>query len=187
MGRVILILFAAAAVLAVVMTALAFTDTGGSEPAAADCRSGDVLDGVWGPQRLKVISPCITASGTVAVVEDHADGDWHIALVPDPSDLDLLGRANVAKIGGMLVVEVIPKDQATVKRPRPGSRIQVTGAYVIDTPYGWREIHPAWKVEEISPSPLPTGIGQRFRDLGHYARRALLRLRAELRERLPSP
>lgn len=184
MGRVILILFGAAVVLAVIVTSLAFTGAGSGEPTAADCRSGDVLEGVWGPQRLKVISPCITASGTVAVVEDHADGDWHIGMVPDPPDLDLLGRANVTKIGGLLVVEVIPKDQATVKRPRAGSRVQVTGAYVIDTPYGWREIHPAWKIQEMSPSPVPEGLGQQAREIGRFAQRVLLRLRAEIQERL---
>ncbi len=184
MGRVMLILFGTAVVLAVIVTALAFTGAGSGEPTAADCRPGNVMDGVHDPERLKVISPCITASGTLAVVEDHADGDWHMGLVPDPSDLDLLGRANVTKIGGLLVVEVIPKDQATVKRPRAGSRVQVTGAYVIDTPYGWREIHPAWKVQEISPSPVPEGLGQQVREIGHFARRVLLRLRAELQEHL---
>lgn len=163
---------------------MAFADAGPGEPPAADCRQGDVLDGVHHPTRLKVISPCVSASGTVAVVEDHEDGDWHMGLVPDPSDLDLLGRANVTKIGGLLVVEVIPKDQGAVRRPRAGSRIQVTGAYVIDTPYGWREIHPAWKVQEISPSPLPQGIRQQIRDAARYVRRVTLRLRAELRERL---
>lgn len=187
MKRVLLVLLAVAAMLAILVAALAFTDAGASEPAAADCRTGNVMEGVYSPQRLKIISPCVTATGTVAVVQDHADGDWHIGLVPDPADLDLLGRANVTNFGAMLVVEVIPKDQETVKRPRAGSRIQVTGAYVIDTPYGWREIHPAWKIEEISPSPLPSGIGQQVRQLGHYARRAVLRLRAELRERLLSP
>ena len=184
MRRIILLFLGIMVVGGVAVAALALTGVGASTGDLALCRPGDVLDGVHHPNRLKVIDPCVTARGTVAVVQDHEDGDWHIGVVPDPYDLDLLGRENVTKLGGLLVVEVIPQDQRTVKRPRAGSRIQVTGAYVIDTPYGWREIHPVWNVQEISPSPLPEGTGQQLRDLGRQARRLLLRLRAEIRERL---
>ena len=172
------------AIAVVAVVAMAFIGGGTGEANPADCRAGDVLDGVHHPQRIKVIDPCVSVRGTVAVVQDHEDGDWDIGLIPDPPDLDLLGRGNVTKVGGLLVVEVIPKDQPIVRRPRAGSRVEVTGAYVIDTPNGWREIHPAWKIEELTPSPIPEGTGDRVRGVARFAKRALLRVRAEIRERL---
>lgn len=184
MGRIALLLFVmVVVVLAGLAVSLVLTDVGGASVAdPADCRPGDVLDGVHHPERLAVIDRCVTARGTVAVIENHADGDWHMGIIPDPVDLDLLGRANVTKLGGMLVAEVIPKDQSIVKRPSAGSRIEVTGAYVIDTPYGWREIHPVWSIREITPSPIPQGLGQKVRSAKQHARRILLRLRAEVKD-----
>lgn len=166
---------------------LAVADVGAGGVNSEACHGGNILDGVQRPERFKIIDNCVTAQGTVAVVENHGDGDWHIGLVVDPGDVDLLGRANFTKFGGMLVVEVIPKDQGKVKRPTIGSRIEVTGAYVIDQPYGWREIHPAWDIRETSPSPLPRGLGDRVRSVAHTVRRVLLRARAQLSEWMTNP
>ncbi|MBI4317767.1 MAG: hypothetical protein HY675_04695 [Chloroflexi bacterium] len=179
MRRAFVFMFGLAA-LAVFALVLGSWGEGGE--AQANCRAGDVLEGVHHPARIKVIDRCVTVRGTVAIVRDHEDGDWDIGLVPDPPDLDLLGRGNLTKLGGLLVVEVIPMDQPTVKRPRAGSRIAVTGAYVVDTPNGWREIHPAWQIEELTPSPIPEGAGAQVRSVARLAKRALLRLRAEIRE-----
>ncbi len=162
--------------------ALAFADFGAGGVNSEACHGGNVLDGVQKPERFKIIDNCVTARGTVGIIENHGDGDWHIGLVVDPADIDLLGRANFTKFGGMLVVEVIPKDQNRVRRPSVGSRIEVTGAYVIDMPYGWREIHPAWDVRELTPSPLPKGLGERVPAVAQKARRVLLRARAQLSE-----
>jgi hypothetical protein len=184
MKRVLVFIFAVAVVIGSAYSGLAVVSDVSGEASPTSCREGDVMDGVHHPQRLKIIDRCVTARGTIAIIEDHQDGDWHMGMFPDLSDLDLLGRANLTKVGGLLIVEVIPKDQKTVKRPRVGSRVQVTGAYVIDTPYGWREIHPVWEIQEISASPIPEGTGQKIKDAGRSVRRILLRLRAELRERL---
>jgi hypothetical protein len=50
------------------------------------------------------------------------------------------------RIGGNLVVEVIPHDRSRVAVPAEGARIQVVGPWVEDTQHGWNEIHPAWWV-----------------------------------------
>ncbi len=183
MRRIFLISFGLLSLAVVAIFVTLFFTSGASGENPSDCRAGDVLDGVHDPERLKVIDPCMTARGTVAIVQDDPDGDWHIGLIPDPADLDLLGSGNVTKVGGLLVVEVIPKDQPTVNRPRIGSRIEVTGVYVIDAPNGWREIHPAWDIREIFPSPIPQGVGQRTRNIASSLKRMMVRLRAELIER----
>ncbi|MDO8689552.1 MAG: hypothetical protein Q7R39_06005 [Dehalococcoidia bacterium] len=182
MRRVILLLFGLLVVLAGTVVVLALAGVGSSVANPADCRPGNVLEGVHDPERLAVLDRCVTAQGTVAVIETHGDGDWHMGIIPDPGDLDLLGRANVTKLGGLLVAEVIPKDQSTVKRPSVGARIEVTGAYVIDTPYGWREIHPVWTIRELTASPVPPGVGQKALNAIQRAERVLLRVRAEIKD-----
>ena len=50
------------------------------------------------------------------------------------------------RVGGNLIVELIPSDRARVAVPAEGARIQVVGPWVEDTQHGWNEIHPAWWV-----------------------------------------
>ena len=62
----------------------------------------------------------------------------------------LLNQENNNQVNGMLVIEIIPKDQnfnPYVQIPRNGDRIQVYGAWVTDNPHGWNELHPAWKIK----------------------------------------
>ena len=62
---------------------------------------------------------------------------------------DLLNKGNDKKrVGGNLIVEVVPKDRKSsdVYLPENGDDVQVWGAWVKDKPNGWKEIHPAWKV-----------------------------------------
>lgn len=187
MGRLVAVLLILVLLGAAALVAVVVTDVGTGQANPADCRSGDVLEGVHHPSRLAVIDRCVTARGTVAVIENHGDGDWHMGLLPDPGDLDLIGRANVTKLGGLLVAEVIPMDQDKVKRPSVGSRIEVTGAYVIDTPYGWREIHPVWTIRELNPSPLPQGVRERAQNFLVRASRVVLRVRAQVKELINGP
>ena len=60
----------------------------------------------------------------------------------------LLNEKNNQKTDGLLVVEIVPKDQniARVFLPKAGDRVDIWGAWVTDKPKGWHEIHPAWKV-----------------------------------------
>jgi hypothetical protein len=61
----------------------------------------------------------------------------------------LLNKGNNKKrIGGNLIVEIVPKDRKSseVYLPMNSDDVQVWGAWVKDKPGGWNEIHPAWKV-----------------------------------------
>jgi hypothetical protein len=117
-----------------------------AEPLSPYCRGGPPLAGVYHPQRLVVKSRCRVAVGTVRAVkfEDY-DGDVHVDLRLDPAYESLLDDGN-GRIGGNLVVELIPQDRSRVAVPEVGARIQVVGPWVEDTEHGWNEIHPAWWV-----------------------------------------
>lgn len=112
------------------------------------CRQGNVLDGVDRQARFKVLSTCETITGTVHDMSKQDDGDYQFNVDVDSQYKKLLNDANNNQVKGMLVVEIIPKDQnsSDVYIPKDGDRIQAVGAWVTDNPHGWNEIHPAWKV-----------------------------------------
>jgi hypothetical protein len=113
-------------------------------PPSPHCPSGSPLVGVYHPERLKVKSRCRVAIGTVEKVKPELyDGDFHIELRLDPGQGGLLSSGN-ARVGGTLIVEIIPWDRARVLVPKVGQRIEVVGPWVDDTAHGWNEIHPAW-------------------------------------------
>jgi hypothetical protein len=117
------------------------------------CRSGLPLVGVYHPDRLKLKSRCRVATGTVEKVKAEVyDGDIHIQLRLDPGQEKLLSSGN-GRLGGTLVVEIIPWDRARVLVPEVGQRIQVVGPWVDDTAHGWREIHPAWWISAGALQP----------------------------------
>jgi len=122
-------------------------------PPSLYCRGESPMAGVYHPQRLKVKSRCAVAVGTVAKVKFEAyDGDVHLDLRLDPGYERLLDDGN-ARVGGNLVVEVIPYDRSRVAIPEEGARVQVVGPWVADTQHGWNEIHPAWWVSTGSIQP----------------------------------
>ena len=111
------------------------------------------MAGVYHPSRLRVKIRCRVAVGTVSkVVFEAYDGDVHVDLRPDPGYESLLSDGN-DRVGGNLVVEVIPFDRARVAIPEEGARIEVVGPWVEDTTHGWNEIHPAWWVSAGSIEP----------------------------------
>jgi hypothetical protein len=117
--------------------------------------------------RLQVMKPCITVTGTVMSAPPEADGDYHIRLKVDPEFQDLLNAKNNSGQHGFLVVEpmceVKPTQQDTIdegvcdgfkqmifKRSTTiGKRVRVTGVYVEDMEHGWREIHPVSSITVI--------------------------------------
>jgi hypothetical protein len=147
------------------------------------CRPGDPLANVYHPDRLLVVKPCMTVSGTVRSVTAEADGDTHFDLALDGSFVSLLKPANYTGQHGWLVAEIVPADKPGCvpgQPPRPasgtydygtctgagetappiGTHVYVTGPYVLDEDHGgWAEIHPVWQVSTTpapSPSPAPS-------------------------------
>src|SRR5437667_9000254 len=99
-------------------------------PPSPHCRSGAPLVGVYHPERLKVKSRCRVAVGTVEKVKvELYDGDIHIGLRLDPGQDGLLSSGN-ARVGGTLILEIIPWDRSRVSVPEVGQRIEVVGPWV---------------------------------------------------------
>ena len=115
-----------------------------------NCRNGDVLKGAENKKDLKILSKCETARGKVHDVHHHMkDGDYKFGLDVEKKYKHLLNKGNDKKrVGGNLIVEVVPKDRKSsdVTLPENGDNVQVWGAWVKDKSNGWNEIHPAWKV-----------------------------------------
>ena len=116
------------------------------------CRKGNVLKGVYNPGRLNVLSSCEEVIGIVDNSERVNDGDYKLYLGVEDQYKNLLNEANDERVNGLLVVEIIPKDQDSImiEIPKDGDRVRVVGAWVSDEGAGgWNEIHPAWTVEVL--------------------------------------
>jgi len=120
------------------------------QPAASTpspyCHTGDPLAGVYNPLRFRVLSSCHVASGTVKSVTLQYDGDQRIDVLPDAQYTKLLKVGNVNSQGGMLVLELIPQDQANIAAPSIGQRITFVGPLVFDTENQWNAIYPVWSI-----------------------------------------
>ncbi len=117
--------------------------------------AGTVQNGVWSPQRLRVLNTCVTVSGVVEGLSSNSgpanDNDFGIDLRLDPQYGGLLTVANVVLEGGLMHAEVVPSQQGALagvlSQLRPGDRITITGALVLDTDHGYgAEIHPVWAI-----------------------------------------
>jgi hypothetical protein len=132
-------------------------------PPSPYCRSGDPLAGVYHPARLVVKSRCRVAVGTVEVVRfEHYDGDVHVELRLDPGQDGLVSHGN-ERLGGNLLVEIVPTDRGRVPVPRVGTRVSVVGPLVDDTTHGWREVHPAWAISSGTIQPASAEELRRLR------------------------
>src|SRR6478735_926014 len=83
--------------------------TAKSSPAAATAEGCDpaLWDRVYNKERLEVTNPCITATGTIAELDQNKDGDTHMLLKLDAGQEGLLNKKNEKKKEGNLVVEVV--------------------------------------------------------------------------------
>jgi len=89
---------------------------------------------------------------TIAIRSACGSTQKKVDLRPDPGYEKLLADGN-ERIGGNLVVEIIPQDRSRVAVPEEGARIEVVGPWVEDTTHGWNEIHPAWWVSAGAIEP----------------------------------
>lgn len=118
---------------------------------------------VWKPERLKIISDCITVSGKVKEIRAESDGDLHLLLKPDKDYLYLLSAQNAKDAEGCLVVELVcvgkVKDKEAqqvclgyrnkIHLPETGEHVKVTGSLVTDLHHGWNEIHPVTNIKRL--------------------------------------
>lgn len=122
---------------------------------------------VYNPDRLQVLQPCISVTGTIDFIRHEPDGDYHIGLKVDPQYASLPNTCNTTCINGAehgdLVIEpvcVLPVTQADavasctgyhnpIQIPPVGSHVEMTGAYVLDKAHGWTELHPLVEVHVI--------------------------------------
>ena len=115
---------------------------------------GTTTNGVFGHERLRVMSTCATVRGVIVALEPTSgpavDGDYSFDIALDPGYVGLLSLGSGVFLSGSMHVEVVPSDQPAVLGNvtlAPGLHVQVTGAWVLDTDHGWwSEIHPAWSV-----------------------------------------
>ena len=96
------------------------------------------------------MSTCEKVTGIVHDMKGtkEDDGDYQFNLLLDQPYKKLLNEQNNKQVNGMLVIEIIPKDQSSnlVQIPKNGDKIEAHGAWVTDNPHGWNELHPAWKI-----------------------------------------
>lgn len=116
---------------------------------------------IYSPDRLEIIKPCITVSGTIENVEPEPDGDYHVLLKPDPTffwiRLDPRFKNNIELQNGNLVTEPIcanPITDRNIKKQgicdkffqkfnlKVQQHVTMMGVYVFDTFHKWLEIHP---------------------------------------------
>ena len=114
---------------------------------------------VYEKRRLRVVEPCTVIEGRVVSTVRSWDGDLHIDL--DPVRKSVLNPVNAFHSRGALVVEIVCEHvpsrpdaeaacsgfQSQVAIPKINDHIRVTGAYVTDLEHGWREIHPATRID----------------------------------------
>lgn len=119
-----------------------------------NCRQGNVLDGVDRQARFTVLSTCQKVIGVVHDMKGtkEDDGDYQFNLALEQPYRKLLNQDNFKQVNGMLVMEIIPKDQKSnlVQIPKNGDRIQAYGAWVTDNPHGWNELHPLWELKKTA-------------------------------------
>ena len=113
----------------------------------------NVLQGVWGPDRLHVFSRCQIAAGTVTWFHHEPDGDLHVYVALEGPYVGLLNAINQRHERGALLAEFMPRDGGHLPPPSVGDHIRLTGAWVLDTNHGWNELHPVWSVQ-INGGPI---------------------------------
>jgi hypothetical protein len=135
-----------------------------SSPPVMACQITDQDGHIYHPERLQVLSSCITVTGTVVRILSEADGDDHIRVEPDTAYINLLRPANVNQSGctnGCLVVEPVCEHAVTqadavaacqadvdplTPLPQVGQHVWMEGRYVIDLQHGgWSELHPLYR------------------------------------------
>lgn len=118
---------------------------------------------VYDPGRLYITLPCASITGVVDAIETEVDGDGHVLIKLDPQYQNLVDAFNKIFTHGDLLGEVICHDKidekealdycgdyiSDVKIPVVGSRVKMSGSYILDISHAWMEIHPVSSIEAL--------------------------------------
>lgn len=135
---------------------------------------GQDNDGIPGPDRLEILAPCITVTGTIVDIQKMNDGDYHVLLKPDLAflqiRLDRRFEGNKEFHDGNLVTEPVCASEIKDNNVRlegvctdfsqkfdikVGQRVKMTGSYALDRNKDhreskeWLEIHPITSIRKI--------------------------------------
>lgn len=132
--------------------------------AAAQNCDESLWNHVYNPKRLQVIEKCKTVTGVIRDYSTERDGDLHIQIKLDPEFKNLINSANRKSQHGCIVVEPICQKKVVqnsaigtcanykkkkLRIPPRGTRVQITGSYVLDRQHGWTEIHPVTRIKKL--------------------------------------
>ena len=127
-------------------------------PPAKSQTCGDPHAHVYSPDRLQLLAPCVTVTGTVDVIRTESDGDLHVLMRLDSGESKYLNAKNISAENGDLVTEPVcvnsPIQADAVAActgyhnplsiPAVGTHVAATGAWVLDLDHGWMELHPVF-------------------------------------------
>jgi hypothetical protein len=110
------------------------------------CRQ-DPMAHVHDPTRLVLVGRCSTVSGTVRHVHyEPRYGDQLLLVAVDLSYQRFLPSGNE----GLLMVDVIPTDETSVRIPRVGQHASFHGAFVFNKNRRAVELYPAWRIDAVA-------------------------------------
>lgn len=127
---------------------------------------------VYNPQRLKIHERCASVTGVIVDAthgkrkqgcRSESDGDLHCWLKLDAGQEKYINKMNVKNQEGNLVWEPMCRYRVTqedakaacknwkqnLKLAPIGAHVRITGAAVLDTQHGHKEIHPVSSIEVI--------------------------------------
>jgi len=119
-----------------------------------NCKQGNIFDGVDRQARFSVLSTCEKIIGIVYDMKEtrENDRDYQFNLELESQYKQLTNNENNKQVQGMLIIKIISEDQQsnTMHVPKNEDKVKVYGALITDNPYGWNEIHPAWKITVLN-------------------------------------
>lgn len=122
--------------------------------------SGGPQDHVYHPDRLQLLAPCVTLSGTIESNTAEPDGDQHVRLLLDPGQTcagrSCVNAGNASGQHGDLLLEPVCEHEPTqedaiatctgwrngIVVPSVGTHVIVSGPWVLDQDHRWNEVHP---------------------------------------------
>ncbi|MBC7462572.1 MAG: hypothetical protein H7287_14550 [Thermoleophilia bacterium] len=119
------------------------------------------LAGVYAPQRLKMLNPDVTVTGTVVHVKREGDGDDHINIIPDPDSRWTLAQhpTKFLIFHGAPQTELVTEETRNTRhsgelpQAKVGDHVRIRGPWVDDLVHNWNEIHPVQDIQVLKSAP----------------------------------